>query len=109
MFLIFITRFYNLTVAIQDSDNGGGGNGNPNTGTPIADKTGVVNTGGGGGGGGFTPRNPPAEGGAGGSGVALVRIDPAPAAFAASPPANTVTTSGSIKTAKFIVSGTLTL
>ena len=88
---------------------GGGGAGNPNTGTPQSDRSGTANTGGGGGGGGFTPRNPPSAGGNGGSGLALIRIDPGPAAMAVTGTGNTVSTDGSVKVAKFVVSGTLTL
>ena len=60
----------------------------------------------GGGGGGQCS---PVPGGSGGSGIAVIKIANAPVNMAVSPGTNTITTCGATKTAKFTVSGTLTL
>ena len=82
---------------------GGGGNG----GTPGG--SGTANTGGGGGGSNFPA--PGCSGGAGGSGIVIVRF-PSAACIAAAPGTNTVTTCvgpANDKVATFTVSGTLTV
>ena len=97
-------------VVIDNNDvnaNGGGGAGGVG-GSPIGGTAGTANTGGGGGGASFP--GPSLSGGAGGSGIVIIRA-PGSAGISASPGTNTVTTlpapAGGCKVATFTVSGTL--
>lgn len=59
-------------LGTRNNSTGGGGNGKHRNNSLIADQAGVPNTGGGGGGGG-SPGNEPSYGGAGGSGIVVIR------------------------------------
>jgi hypothetical protein len=62
----------NAGLGTRNGSTGGGGNGKHRNNSLIADQAGVANTGGGGGGGG-APGNEPSYGGAGGSGIVVIR------------------------------------
>jgi hypothetical protein len=59
-------------LGTRNGNTGGGGNGKHRNNSLIADQAGLANTGGGGGGGG-APGNEPSYGGAGGSGIVVIR------------------------------------
>ena len=99
--------------AIPGGAGGGGAGGghpgfNPAGGNFTPAVSGTVNTGGGGGG-SASGNGDGGPGGAGGSGIVIVR-GPSAVTFAVAPCTNaTATTPGGCKTAKFTVTGTLTV